>query len=222
MELYIHIQIYISLLSLLNYFIIYMRKHHLDLIKTYQNFIDSFLSQSPLETLLLLKGESERPWLSCCFKTAGEFSKSNFFLQLLISVDRLNDLIVMSILTNHPTTTTFRIANKTADAIRKYMSILLRVSSTVVRTLEDMSECQMQKNTKKNKQLIVYLSRDVRQETLGSLCVKIHLKLTDVRINRPVTWHLNCGAVTPNENGVKPSAVIKNTSMYALKFRNFH
>lgn len=35
MELYIHIQIYISLLSLLNYFIIYMRKHHLDLIKTY-------------------------------------------------------------------------------------------------------------------------------------------------------------------------------------------
>jgi hypothetical protein len=44
------------------------------------------------------------------------------------------------------------------------------------------------KNITRNKRLpIPYLSSDVRYGTDGKRCVTIHLKLTDVSNNRPVT-----------------------------------
>jgi hypothetical protein len=58
--------------------------------------------------------------------------------------------------------------------------------------------------TKNNKLPIPYLSSDVKYGTDGKRWVTIHLKLTDVNNNKPVTWHRNWGALGSNANGTKP------------------
>ena len=74
-------------------------------------------------------------------------------------------------------------------------------------------EIQVQNITKNKRLPIPYLSRDVKYGTDGNRCVTIHLKLTDVKSNKPVTWHLNCGAAGSNANGTKPSTVIRKINI---------
>ena len=73
---------------------------------------------------------------------------------------------------------------------------------------------------KKNKFPIAYLSIEVKYGTGGIVLVIISRKLTCVRIKIPATVWRAFGSITSTENGTKPSAVIKNISVYALDIEN--
>ena len=63
--------------------------------------------------------------------------------------------------------------------------------------------------TKNNKLPIPYLSSDVKYGTDGKRWVTIHLKLTDVNNNKPVTWHRVCGPLGSKANGTKAYFILR-------------